>query len=145
MVQFSGGWVTEQVVDVVIDSLQTTLLNNLGANGFTLKLGSFGKFSIRHRPGILRKVPFTGKTILTKDKRKVRFASLGCCANPSGWMAIIPWMDVEPRKHHCPPAQEILPHLLVVTHRDGQRDAFSRFRSLKNRTNEELCSPIIGQ
>jgi nucleoid DNA-binding protein len=67
----------EQIVDVVIGSLEETLLNNLGTDGFTLKLNSFGKFSVRHRPGILRKIPFTGQTILTKDKRKVRFVSLG--------------------------------------------------------------------
>jgi nucleoid DNA-binding protein len=42
-----------------------------------LKLGSFGKFSVRHKPGILRKIPFTGETILTKDRRKVRFIGLG--------------------------------------------------------------------
>jgi len=67
----------EQIVDTVIESLEATLLNNLGTNGFTLKLGSFGKFSVRHKPGILRKIPFTGATILTKDRRKVRFVSLG--------------------------------------------------------------------
>jgi nucleoid DNA-binding protein len=67
----------EQIVDVVIDSLEATLLNNLSTDGFTLKLGSFGKFSVRHRSGILRRIPFTGETILTKDKRKVRFVSLG--------------------------------------------------------------------
>ena len=67
----------EQIVDVVIDSLESTLLNNLGTDGFTLKLNSFGKFSIRHKPGILRKIPFTGERILTKDRRKVRFVSLG--------------------------------------------------------------------
>jgi nucleoid DNA-binding protein len=67
----------EQIVDVVVDSLEATLLNNLAIDGFTLKLGSFGKFSVRHKPGILRKIPFTGETILTKDRRKVRFVSLG--------------------------------------------------------------------
>lgn len=67
----------EQIVIVVIDCLEATLLNNLRTNGFTLKLGSFGKFSVRHKSGILRKIPFTGKTILTKDRRKVRFVSLG--------------------------------------------------------------------
>jgi nucleoid DNA-binding protein len=66
-----------QIVDVVVDSLEATLLNNLAIDGFTLKLGSFGKFSVRHKPGILRKIPFTGETILTKDRRKVRFVSLG--------------------------------------------------------------------
>jgi len=67
----------EHVVNAVIRSLESTLLNNLGTNGFTLKLGSFGKFSVRHKPGILRKIPFTGETIQTKAKRKVRFVSLG--------------------------------------------------------------------
>ena len=66
-----------QIVDVVVDSLEATLLNNLAIDGFTLKLGSFGKFFVRHKPGIRRRIPFTGKTILTKDKRKIRFLSLG--------------------------------------------------------------------
>jgi nucleoid DNA-binding protein len=66
-----------QIVDVVIASLEETLLSNLAYDGFTLKLGSFGKFSVRHKCGILRKIPFTGKTTLTNDKRKVRFVSLG--------------------------------------------------------------------
>jgi nucleoid DNA-binding protein len=65
------------VVDVVLGALEATLLNNLGVDGFTLKLGSFGKFFVRHRPGILRRIPFTGSTILTKDRRKVTFVSLG--------------------------------------------------------------------
>ena len=67
----------EHILDAVIGSLEATLLSNLGTDGFTLKLGSFGKFSVRHKPGILRKIPFTGETILTKDRRKVRFVSLG--------------------------------------------------------------------
>ena len=67
----------EQVVDAVIGSLEATLLNSLATDGFTLKLGSFGKFSVRHKAGILRKIPFTGQTLLTKDRRKVRFVSLG--------------------------------------------------------------------
>ena len=67
----------EQIVEMVVGSLESTLLNNLGTDGFTLKLGSFGKFSVRHKPGILRRIPFTGQTVLTKDKRKVMFVSLG--------------------------------------------------------------------
>ncbi len=67
----------DYIVNVVVESLEATLLNNLGTDGFTLKLGSLGKFSVRHKPGILRKIPFTGETILTKDRRKVRFVSLG--------------------------------------------------------------------
>lgn len=67
----------EHVVNAVIGSLEATLLNNLGEDGFALKLGSFGKFSVRHKAGILRKIPFTGETILTKDRRKVSFVTLG--------------------------------------------------------------------
>ena len=67
----------ETVVDAVVTALEATLLNNLGSDGFTLKLGSFGKFSVRHKPGIRRKIGFSGETILTKDRRNVRFISLG--------------------------------------------------------------------
>jgi nucleoid DNA-binding protein len=67
----------EHVVHAVIGSLETTLLNNLGTDGFTLKLNGFGKFYVRHRPGIRRKIGFTGETIQTKMKRKIRFISLG--------------------------------------------------------------------
>ena len=67
----------EHVVNAVIASLETTLLNNLETNGFTLKLNGFGKFSVRHKPGILRRIPFTGKTIQTKMKRKITFIGLG--------------------------------------------------------------------
>jgi nucleoid DNA-binding protein len=67
----------EIIAETVVAALEATLLNNLYTDGFTLKLGSFGKFSVRHKPGILRKIPFTGETILTKDRRKFRFISLG--------------------------------------------------------------------
>jgi nucleoid DNA-binding protein len=67
----------QHVVNVVVSCLEATLLNNLASDGFTLKLNSFGKFSVRHKHGILRKIPFTGKTVLTNDKRKVKFVSLG--------------------------------------------------------------------
>jgi len=67
----------EMVVDTVVAALEATLLNNLETNGFTLKLGSFGKFSVRHKPGIRRKIGFSGETIMTKDRRKVKFVSLG--------------------------------------------------------------------
>jgi len=45
----------EHVVSAVIRSLETTLLSHLGTDGFTLKLDSFGKFYVHHRPGIRRK------------------------------------------------------------------------------------------
>jgi nucleoid DNA-binding protein len=67
----------ENVVNTVIASLETTLLNHLSTDGFTLKLNGFGKFSVRHRPGIRRKIGFSGETIQTKALRKVKFVSLG--------------------------------------------------------------------
>ena len=67
----------ERVIDAVIGSLETTLFNHLGTDGFTLKLNGFGKFSVRHKPAICRKVGFSGQTILTKNRRKVTFVSLG--------------------------------------------------------------------
>ena len=66
----------EHVVNTVIESLET-LLNNLGTDGFALRLNSFGKFSVRHRPGIVRKLGFSGETIRTKMLRKIKFVSLG--------------------------------------------------------------------
>ena len=65
------------VIDTVIGSLEATLLNHLGTDGFTLKLNAFGKFYVRHKPGIRRKVGFSGRTIQTKMLRKVKFISLG--------------------------------------------------------------------
>jgi nucleoid DNA-binding protein len=67
----------EHVVNAVIASLETTLLDNLATDGFTLKLNGFGKFSVRHRPGILRKVGYSGQTVQTKPLRKIRFIALG--------------------------------------------------------------------
>jgi nucleoid DNA-binding protein len=67
----------EHVVNVLIKSLETTLLNNLQTDGFTLKLNSFGKFSVRHKPGALKRVGYSGETVQTKMKRKIRFISLG--------------------------------------------------------------------
>ena len=67
----------ERVVETVVGALEATLLHNLETNGFTLKLGSFGKFYVRHKPGTRRKIGFSGETIQTKTLRKVKFISLG--------------------------------------------------------------------
>lgn len=67
----------ENVLNQVVSSIENTLLDNLTADQFSLKLNSFGKFTVRHRPGILRKIPFTGETKLTSAKRKIKFVSLG--------------------------------------------------------------------
>jgi nucleoid DNA-binding protein len=73
----------EKIINVVIAALEATLLNNLGTDKFTLKLNSFGKFSVRHKAGITRKIPLLKKpdgsfeTRTTNDKRKVKFVTLG--------------------------------------------------------------------
>ena len=67
----------EMIVETVVAALEATLLNSLHTDGFTLKLGSFGKFYVRHKPGIRRKIGFSGETIQTKALRKVKFVSLG--------------------------------------------------------------------
>lgn len=67
----------ERLVETVVAALEATLLYNLGTDGFALKLGSFGKFSVRHKPGICRRVGFSGQTIQTKPLRKIKFVSLG--------------------------------------------------------------------
>ena len=67
----------ERVIDAVISALEATLLGNLATDRFSLKLNSFGKFTVRHKPGIYRKIPFTGETKMTSAKRKVKFVTLG--------------------------------------------------------------------
>jgi nucleoid DNA-binding protein len=42
-----------------------------------LKLSSFGKFTVRHKTGIVRFIPFTREVKQTKNKRKIRFTPLG--------------------------------------------------------------------
>ncbi len=65
------------LVGVVISCLEETLLDHLEEDGFSMKLNSFGKFSIHHKPAIRRKVGFTGKITQMPARRKVRFVSLG--------------------------------------------------------------------
>ena|ERR1017187_1650036 len=48
----------------------------INTDGFTLKLPRFGKFEVRHKQGKMRKIPLTGKTQMTADKRKVKFFPL---------------------------------------------------------------------
>jgi nucleoid DNA-binding protein len=67
----------EHVVNTVIRCLEDTLLNHLSTDGFRLKLNGFGKFYVRHKPGIRRKIGFSGETIQTKMLRKIKFVSLG--------------------------------------------------------------------
>jgi len=67
----------EIVIGAVVDALEHTLLNNLGTDGFSMKLGGFGKFKVRHTRPTRRRIGFSGETVTTKAKRKVRFVPLG--------------------------------------------------------------------
>lgn len=67
----------EFVIQAVISALEQTLIEGIDSDGFSLKLGSFGKFKIHHRPSIYRKIPFTGEMKVINPKRKVKFVALG--------------------------------------------------------------------
>ncbi len=60
----------DNVVNIVMDSIVAVITENIDEDGFTLKLPSFGKFKVRHTKGKIRKIPLTGKTQMTADKRK---------------------------------------------------------------------------
>ena len=49
---------------------------NIEVNGFTSEAAVFRKFEVRHTQGKMRKIPLTGKTQMTADKRKVKFIPL---------------------------------------------------------------------
>lgn len=67
----------ERGAGAVVGALEETLIEHIGENGFSIKLGKFGKFSIHHRPSTYRKIPLTGETRMTKTKRKVKFVAIG--------------------------------------------------------------------
>jgi len=64
------------VVNTVLDAIVGEITENINTDRFTLKLPSFGKFEVRHKQGKMRKIPLTGKTQMTADKRKVKFIPL---------------------------------------------------------------------
>jgi len=67
----------ENVLNEVLYAIEQTLLDNLDDGHFSLKLNSLGKFTVRHRAGIDRKIPWSGEMTHTQDTRKVKFVSLG--------------------------------------------------------------------
>jgi len=67
----------EEMVAKFISCLEDTLLHHLGDDGFTMKLHSFGKFSVRHRHASRRKITFTGDVREIPPRRKIKFISLG--------------------------------------------------------------------
>ena len=67
----------EMVTGAVVDGLEQTLIDNLEQDGFSIKLGSFGKFSIRHRPGSYHRIPLGDEMRMSDTLRKVKFVALG--------------------------------------------------------------------
>lgn len=67
----------ENVLNKVVAAVEQTLLENLETNSFSLKLNSLGKFTVRHKASILRKIPWSGEMTQTDAKRKIKFVSLG--------------------------------------------------------------------
>lgn len=65
------------LVGVVISCLEGALLDHIEEDGYSMKLNSFGKFAVHHKPAIRRKVGFTGKMTQMPARRKIRFVSLG--------------------------------------------------------------------
>lgn len=67
----------EVLVRVFESCLEDTLVEHLAEDGYSIKLGGFGKFAVRHRPPMRRKVGFTGETTVIPQIRKVKFVGLG--------------------------------------------------------------------
>lgn len=67
----------EEMVNKFVRCLEQTLLDHIDVDKFSMKLNSFGKFIIRHKPGALRRIPFTPEIKMTDARRKVKFVSLG--------------------------------------------------------------------
>lgn len=65
------------LVSVFVSCLEDTLVSHLAEDGFCLKLNGLGKFTVRHRPSIRRKIGFSGETRRIPPKRKVKFIVLG--------------------------------------------------------------------
>ena len=59
----------EIVIGAVVDALEHTLLNNLGIDGFSLKLGGFGKFKVRHTRPIRRRIGFARREMMLAIRR----------------------------------------------------------------------------
>ncbi len=68
----------ERVLNVVIDCIDGTSVNNLALDGFTIKPNGFANLSVRHKPEVPRKTPFRGAVKLLPEKRKVHLIAWVC-------------------------------------------------------------------
>jgi nucleoid DNA-binding protein len=67
----------ERFVSTFVSCLEDTLIDHLAEDGYSIKLGGFGKFAVHHRPAIRRRIGFSGEIRDVPVKRKVKFTSLG--------------------------------------------------------------------
>src|ERR1035437_6157744 len=56
--------------------LEDTLIEHLAEDGYSIKLGGFGRFIVHHRPPILRRLSFSGVICEPPMRRKVKFTGL---------------------------------------------------------------------
>ena len=65
------------LANVLVSCLETTLVDHLAEDGYSIKLGGFGKFMLHHRPSKRRKIGFSVETREIPLKCKVKFVGLG--------------------------------------------------------------------
>jgi len=67
----------DSLVNVFVSCLEDTFIEHLAEDGYSIKLNSFGKFIVHHRPPIRRKIGFSGEIRDIPARRKVKFIGLG--------------------------------------------------------------------
>lgn len=67
----------ETLFGACVSCLEDTLIAHLAEDGYYIKLNSFGKFFVHHRPPIRRKIGFSGEVREIPPRRKVKFIGLG--------------------------------------------------------------------
>ena len=65
------------LANVLVSCLEDTLVDHLAEDGYSIKLGAFGKFAVHHRPAIRRRIGFSGEIRDVPVRRKVKFIGLG--------------------------------------------------------------------
>jgi nucleoid DNA-binding protein len=68
----------EKITKAVFDSVYQIVSSHIDQDGYTLRVPSLGKLTVKHNLGKLRKNPFrNGELTQTSTKRKVKFTTLG--------------------------------------------------------------------
>lgn len=68
---------TERILELFTDTISDILVENAGEKSYILKVQGLGSFTVRKRPGSLRRIPQTDEMRQTKPKYKIRFSPLG--------------------------------------------------------------------